>query len=152
MRPLSGVLALSLFTAAACCEAGATEVHGAAAPGGNVVEFDVVAVAAPSSLPGLCAVSAVAGKVWQGSTYHPGQLLMLSVPCGEYGLIPANAHFNGLLPVNVHSLQQSSHGIARLSDTGALLWQDGGGRNYGVWGQVAGYRVLDARMLPAMRS
>lgn len=152
MRILIAALALSVFTAAAVSAAGASEVRSAAAPGSNVVEFDVLAVAAPPSLPGLCAVSAVAGKVWQGRAYHAGQLLLLTVPCAEEGLIPANVRFNGLMPVNVHSLQRSSHGIARLSDAGTLLWQDGGRRNYGLWGQVAGYRVLDARMLPAMPS
>ncbi len=44
------------------------------------------------------------------------------------------------------------NGIARLSDTGVLLWQDENGKGYGVWGQVAGYRVLDARMVPATPS
>jgi hypothetical protein len=146
------IAALALSTAATVSTAGATEVKPVTLPEGNVVEFDVLAVAAPPELPGLCAVSAIAGKVWQGSAYHTGQPLLLTVPCAEYGLVPANVRFDGLVPVNVHSLQQSSHGIARLSDTGMLLWQDGGGRNYGAWGQVAGYRVLDARMLPAMPS
>ena len=107
---------------------------------------------APPALPGLCAVTGVTSRVWQGATYRAGQPLFLNVPCAEYGLIPANAHFDGITPVNVRSLQQSQHGIARLDDNGALLWQGGAGRNYGAWGQVAGYRVLDPRMLPVTPS
>ena len=140
------IAAILLATSAAAAQA--SEV--AAAADGNVVEFDVLAVAAPPSLPGFCAVSAIAGKVWQGTAYRTGQPLLLSVPCAEFGLVPANIRMDGIAPVNVHSLQQSGHGIARLSDQGVLLWQDDGGRNYGLWGQVAGYRVLDARMLPAI--
>jgi hypothetical protein len=148
MRPLFAALALTVFATVAQ----ASEFKTAAQPDGNVVEFDVLAVAAPPALPGVCAVTGVAGKVWQGSAYRSGQPLLLSVPCAEYGLIPANTRLGGVMPVNVRSLQQSGHGIARLSDQGELLWQDSAHQTYGGWGQVAGYRVLDARMLPAMPS
>ena len=114
--------------------------------------FDVLAVAPPPVLPGFCAVTGIASRVWQGDAYRAGQPLLLKVPCAEYGLVPANVRMDGIVPVNVHSLQQSAHGIARLSADGALLWQDFGRKNYGPWGQVAGYRVLDPRMLPVMPS
>ncbi len=143
MRILAAALLLSVSAAAAH----ATE----AKTGTNVVEFDVLAVAAPPMLPGVCAVSGITSKVWEGEAYRFGQPLLLSVPCATYGLLPAKAPSDGIVPVNVRSLQQSRHGIARLTDDGKLLWQDGG-KNYGLWGQVAGYRVLDVRMLPAIRS
>jgi hypothetical protein len=137
----------------ACATAAQASVQVKAVPEGNVVEFDVLAVTAPASLPGYCAVTALTGKVWQGTAFHPGQPLFLSVPCAQYGLIPAHAAIaDGPAPVQVRSLQESRHGIARLSDNGELLWQDAGGRNYGPWGEVAGYRVLDARMLPLTQS
>jgi hypothetical protein len=143
------IAAIALVTAAATV-AQASEIKNTGL--GNVVEFDVIQVAAPPALPGVCAVAGVTTRVWQGSVYHGGQPLLLSVPCAEYGLVNTNVRFDGVQPVNVHSLQQSQHGIARLSDQGELLWQDEGHKNYGAWGQVAGYRVLDARMLPAMPS
>ena len=146
------ILIATLLLAATAGTAGAAEIKPAALPGDNVVEFDVLAVATPPSLPGFCAVTAMAGKVWQGTAFHSGQPLFLRVPCAEYGLMPANAVGDGPLPVQVRSLQQSRHGIARLSDSGRLLWQNADGRDYGVWGQVAGYRVLDASMVPAIAS
>jgi hypothetical protein len=146
------ILIATLLLAAAAGAASAAEGKSAALPAGNVVEFDVLAVATPPSLPGFCAVTAVAGKVWQGTAFHSGQPLFLKVPCAEYGLMPANAAADGPAPVQVRSLQQSRHGIARLSDDGALLWRDASGRDYGPWGQVAGYRVLDARMVPMTQS
>ena len=146
------ILIAPLLLAATIGTAGASVIKPAALPGDNVVEFDVLAVATPPSLPGFCAVTAMAGKVWQGTAFHSGQPLFLRVPCAEYGLMPANAVGDGPLPVQVRSLQRSRHGIARLSDSGVLLWQDAGGRNYGAWGQVAGYRVLDASMLPVTQS
>jgi len=148
MRLLIAALAL----AATATAAQAIDAKSATQPNGNVVEFDVIAIAAPPSLPGFCAVTGVTGKVWQGSAYRSGQPLFLSVPCAQYGLIPANARTDGIMPVNVRSLEQSRHGIARLSDDGELLWQDAVRKTYGGWGQVAGYRVLDARMLAATPS
>jgi hypothetical protein len=145
------ILIVPLLLAAMAGAASAAEGK-AAVPQGNVVEFDVLAVATPLSLPGFCAVTAVVGKVWQGTAFHSGQPLFLSVPCAQYGLMPAKAVGDGPLPVQVRSLQQSRHGIARLSDSGRLLWQNADGRDYGVWGQVAGYRVLDASMVPAIAS
>lgn len=147
MRLVIAALALSVSATAVQ----AVEVNTITIGGGNVVEFDLLAVAAPPALPGMCAVTGVVDKVWEGSAYRTGQPLLLSVPCASYGLIPANARVDGIVPVNVRSLQQSHHGMARLTNDGALLWQDGG-RSYGNWGQVAGYRVLDPRMLPAMPS
>ena len=142
MRHLIAVLAL----AASVTAVQAAEVNTVTLGGGNVVEFDVATVVAPPALPGVCAVSGVTRKVWEGTAYRAGQPLFLTVPCASYGLIPANVRMDGIVPVNISSLRQSHHGIARLSDQGALIWQDGG-KNYGLWGQVAGYRVLDPRML-----
>ena len=147
MRMFLATLALSSFAAAAqAAEPGTVTLGGA-----NVVEFNVLAVATPPLLPGVCAVSGVTTQVWEGRAYRAGQPLLLSVPCASYGLIPAHVRPDGIVPVNVSSLRESRHGIARLSDQGALIWQDGG-KSYGLWGQVAGYRVLDPRMLPAMPS
>lgn len=118
-------------------------------PEANVVEFAVLAVSVPSRLPNSCAVSAVVAQVWSGTAWRAGQPLALNVPCAEYGLIPAAAHQDGFVPVNARSLQQSVRGIARLTDTGELVWHDAGLKQYGPWGAVSGYRVLDARMIPA---
>ena len=114
----------------------------------NVIEFQVLGVSVPAKLPNYCAVTAMVGKVWQGTDYRPGQPLLLDVPCAEYGLIPANARLDGFIPVNARSLQQSQRGIARLDEKGALMWSPEDLRPYGPWGAVAGYRVLDARMIP----
>ena len=148
MRHLIAAAAL----VASATAAQAIDIKSATPSDGNVVEFDVLTMTAPPSLPGFCAVTGVAAKVWQGGTYRSGQPLFLSVPCAQYGLIPANARTDGIMPVNIRSLEQSKHGIARLSDQGELLWQDAGHKAFGGWGQVAGYRVLDARMLPATPS
>ena len=118
---------------------------------GNVVEFKVFAVTVPSRLPNYCAVSAMVSHVWQGTAYRAGQPLALNVPCAEYGLMSAKVTFDGFTPVNARTLQQSSHGIARLDDHGGLLWQHANLQQYGQWGSVSGYRVLDARMLPAQQ-
>ena len=115
----------------------------------NVVEFEVMAVSVPSRLPNYCAVSAMVLKVWAGKAFREGLPLALNVPCAEYGLVPAAAAHDGFTPVNARSLQQSRRGIARLSDTGEILWNAGMMRPYGPWGTVFGYRVLDARMIPA---
>jgi len=115
---------------------------------GNVVEFQVFAVTVPALLPGQCTVTAMVDRVWQGDAYRYGQPLLLSVPCAEYGLISAKAWFDGFTPVNARTLEKSSHGIARITDKGQLIWQTGFTRQYGQWGMVAGYRVLDLRMLP----
>jgi hypothetical protein len=116
---------------------------------GNVIEFRVLSVAVPAKLPSYCAVTAQVGKVWQGSAYRAGQPVVLQVPCAEYGLIPVNVRYDGIMPVNARSLAQSQRGIARLDDKGELVWSHDASREYGPWGAVAGYRVLDVRMLPA---
>jgi len=144
------LIAALLLTATATAVQ-AAEVSTITLGGGNVVEFDVATVVTPPALPGICAVNGVATRVWQGSAYRVGQPLLLAVPCASYGLIPANVRLDGIVPVNIGSLRTSHHGIARLSDQGALIWQDEG-RSYGLWGQVAGYRVLDPRMLPVTPS
>jgi hypothetical protein len=119
-----------------------------ALPEGNVVEFDVLAVSVPARMPNYCAVSAMVVKVWSGNAWRAGMPLALNVPCAEYGLIPAANSNDGFTPVNARSLQQSRRGIARLSDNGELIWHTGVMRQYGPWGMVTGYRVLDARMIP----
>jgi hypothetical protein len=146
MRQTILVLAIAAVIAPA---AQAAEFKIAAIPEGNVVEFHVATVAVPSKLPNYCIVGAVISKVWQGEAYRAGQALMLDVPCAHNTLIPANAWNDGFTPVNVRTLQQSTHGIARLDDKGQLMWHSNGLQQYGMWGAVAGYRVLDVRMLPA---
>jgi hypothetical protein len=116
---------------------------------GNVVEFDVLAVTVPSRLPNYCAVNAMVTRVWSGKAWREGMPLALNVPCAEYGLVPAAPGSDGFMPVNARSLQQSRQGIARLADNGEIMWHAGMMRPYGPWGTVFGYRVLDARMIPA---
>ena len=117
-------------------------------PDGNVVEFELLAVTVPTKLPNYCAVRAIVGRVWEGSAYRPGQPIALNVPCAEYGLMSAKATLDNFAPVNAKTLQQSRRGIARLDDNGELIWHHANLRQYGQWGAVAGYRVLDARMIP----
>jgi hypothetical protein len=119
---------------------------------GNVIEFEVLAVTVPARLPNYCAVSAIVGRVWQGTAYRPGQPVALNVPCAEYGLMSAKASLDNFTPVNARTLQQSRRGLARLDDNGELVWHHAGLRQYGQWGSVSGYRVLDARMIPVQRS
>jgi hypothetical protein len=142
------VLAAFFATAFAACAQAAPVDLMSPQNEGNVVEFQVFAVTLPALLPGQCTVTAMVDRVWQGGAYHYGQPLLLSVPCAEYGLISANAWSDGFTPVNARTLEKSSHGIARISDKGELIWHHAGLRQYGQWGAVAGYRVLDLRMLP----
>ncbi len=138
----------ALFTVALAPAAMAADGFSATAPDGNVVEFHVLTVSVPSKLPNHCTVTAMIAKVWQGTAYRAGQPVLLNVPCAEYGLVSANARDDGFTPVNARTLQQSQRGIARLDDRGELIWSHEGLRQYGLWGAVAGYRVLDTRMLP----
>lgn len=140
----------ALSAAALVLPAQAAETLAApSAQDGNVIEFRVLSVLVPDKLPSHCVVTAQVGKVWQGAAYRTGQPLALQVPCAEYGLIPVNVRTDGIMPVNARSLAQSQRGIARLDDHGELVWSHEGARAYGPWGAVAGYRVLDVRMLPA---
>jgi hypothetical protein len=118
---------------------------------GNVVEFELLAVTVPTKLPNYCAVSAVVQRVWEGTAYRAGQPIALNVPCAEYGLMSAKVTLDNFTPVNARTLQQSQKGIARLDDNGELIWHHANLRQYGQWGAVAGYRVLDARMIPAQQ-
>jgi hypothetical protein len=119
-----------------------------AIPDNNVVEFELLAVTVPTKLPNYCTVSAVVVHVWEGGAYRAGQPIALNVPCAEYGLMSAKATLGNFTPVNSRTLQQSRRGIARLDDNGELLWNYANFRQYGQWGTVAGYRVLDVRMIP----
>jgi hypothetical protein len=118
---------------------------------GNVIEFALLAVTVPAKLPNYCAVSAMVERVWQGSAYRPGQPIALNVPCAEYGLMSAKATLDNFTPVNARTLQQSRRGIARIDGNGELIWHHANLRQYGQWGAVAGYRVLDARMIPVQQ-
>lgn len=117
----------------------------------NVIEFELLAVTVPAKLPNYCTVSAVVLRVWEGRAYRLGQPIALDVPCAEYGLMSAKTWFDGFTPVNARTLQQSNRGIARLDDKGELIWQHANLRQYGPWGAVWGYRVLDARMIPVQQ-
>jgi hypothetical protein len=119
---------------------------------GNVIEFEVLAVTVPSRLPNYCAVGAVVRHVWEGTAYRAGQPIAINVPCAEYGLMSAKASLDNFTPVNARTLQQSRQGIARLGENGELIWDHFNLRQYGQWGAVSGYRVLDARMLPVQRN
>lgn len=127
------------------------ELRSAASPDSNVIEFELLAVTVPAKLPNYCTVNAVVERVWQGTAYRPGQPIALNVPCAEYGLMSAKATLDNFTPVNARTLQQSRRGIARLDDNGELLWRHANLRQYGHWGAVAGYRVLDARMIPVQQ-
>jgi hypothetical protein len=120
-------------------------------PDGNVIEFELLAVTVPAKLPNYCTVSAMVQRVWEGTAYRPGQPIALNVPCAEYGLMSAKATLDNFTPVNARTLQQSRRGIARLDDNGELIWHHANLRQYGQWGAVAGYRVLDARMIPVQQ-
>ena len=135
---------LALMSAATLAPA----AQAAPVPDVNVVEFNLLAVTVPSKLPNYCTVSAVIRRVWEGTAYRPGQPIALNVPCAEYGLMSAKVWFDGFTPVNARTLQQSSHGMARIDDKGELIWQHANLRQYGPWGSVSGYRVLDVRMIP----
>lgn len=143
--------ALAPAAQAAPAVEGRTDGLSVAPSDGNVVEFELLAVTVPTKLPNYCTVSAVIERVWQGKAYRVGQPIALNVPCAEYGLMSAKARLDNFTPVNARTLQQSRRGIARLDDNGELIWQHAEFRQYGLWGAVAGYRVLDVRMIPVQQ-
>lgn len=122
------------------------------AAGDNVLLLAVSKVDLPPSLPGLCRLSASVSQVWEGQKFHAGQAMVLDVPCsiGNSFMTPVNlvrgegAH---LFPVDV--LRKSKQGLARIDDSGKLIWQSSN-RSYGPWGMADGYRVLDGALLPAL--
>ena len=76
----------------------------------------------------------------------------MKVPCdsGAPRLVPAVAVISG--PDNVHVtaapiLKQSRQGLARLDDSGALIWQVGPTIDH--YGPAWGYRVVDGLEMPA---
>jgi hypothetical protein len=121
----------------------------------NVVTIAVRKVSLPSYMPGLCGVSGVIEKVWDGKAFHSGESIALKVPCsgGASHLTPAQAvtedHHFTLVAADV--LLKSKQGAARLTDSGALVWK-ATSRSYGTIGAVWGYRVIDGAVIPAMPS
>jgi hypothetical protein len=123
------------------------------AAGDNVVIITVGNVELPARLPGLCNLSGTVSQVLRGKSFRAGQGISLKVPCsgGESHLIPAVAVLGA--PDNVRFiaadvLEKSKHGLARIDDAGALIWQYSKGA-YGPWGVAGGYRVLDVGAVPA---
>ncbi|HWY61045.1 MAG TPA: hypothetical protein VNW15_04010 [Rhizomicrobium sp.] len=123
------------------------------ATGDNVVIITVGHVALPAKLPGLCDLSGAVSQVLEGKRFRAGQVISLKVPCsgGESHLIPAVAVLGA--PDNVRFiaadvLEKSQHGLARIDDAGALIWQYSKSA-YGRWGVAGGYRVLDVGAVPA---
>ncbi len=124
----------------------------ASAAGDNVVLIAVNKVDLPYSLPGLCRLNVTVNQVWEGKAFHPGQGLVLSVPCsaGNSFMTPANlARGQGIHLFAVDVLRKSRQGLARIDDAGTLIWQPSS-RSYGPWGVADGYRVLDGALVPAV--
>jgi hypothetical protein len=123
----------------------------AMAAGDNVVTIAVNKVVVPKSLPGACEVSGSVQQVFRGKAFHPGQAIAIKVPCdsGAPRLVPAVAVISGPDNVMVTAapiLKQSRQGLARLDDSGALIWQVG--PTIGHYGPAWGYRVVDGLTLP----
>ena len=143
MKASIPVLALSAVLATA---------SGAGAAGDNTVLLSVTKVTVPGQLPGACDVRGTVQQVFHGRAFHLGQIVTIKVPCdsGAPRLLPAVAVIAG--PENVHVtaapiLQQSHQGLARLDDSGALIWR--AGPNAGRYGPAWGYRVVDGMEMPA---
>ena len=110
----------------------------------NVVVIDVAKVSLPTSLPGKCRVRGVVGQVRNGSAFHVGQSLSLSVPCGYQLHREDGPGIAVNLPILVDAevLRRSKSGYAHLTDAGELKWQPSQ-QSYGTMGHAFGYRVLD---------
>ena len=128
-------------------------ITAANAAGDNVVLISVEKVTVPEKLPGACAVSGTVAQVLQGDTFHAGKAISIQVACdsGAPRLVPAVAVISG--PDNVQYiaapiLKQSKRGLARLDDSGALIWQPSG-RSFGRYGPAFGYRLVDGLEMPA---
>jgi hypothetical protein len=125
----------------------------ASAAGDNVVLIAVSKVAVPRKLPGQCDLTSTVTQVWQGTAFHVSQTISLKVPCrGDApNFIPAVATLNSGPNIYFQSakiLKESHLGLARLDDSGALIW-GGTARVFGPWGTAYGYRVMDGAALPA---
>ena len=144
MMARSGVLALAFLVAGGIA---------ANAAGDNVVIITIGKVGLPARLPGMCNLGGTVRQVLEGKRFHASQAITLKVPCsgGESHLIPAvavlgtqdNARF-----IAADVLEKSQYGLARIDDTGALIWEYSKSA-YGRWGVVGGYRVLDVGAVPA---
>lgn len=124
----------------------------ASAAGDNVVLIAVNKVDLPHSLPGLCRLNASVSQVWEGKAFHPGQTLVLNIPCsaGNSFMTPANLiQGQGTHLFAVDVLRKSKQGLARIDDADDLIWKPSN-RSYGPWGMADGYRVLDGALVPAV--
>jgi hypothetical protein len=114
----------------------------------NVLFVQPSAIHFDGKEPGSCRVKASVREVWLGSTFHPGQVLTLSVPCGHpqpfLERLPANAdHVPGLIDVDV--LYGLSAAAVHVDNAGVLIWKPiQTERKLGV----GGYMVLDGVGLP----
>lgn len=121
--------------------------------GDNVVVIDVAKVSLPKSLPGKCRVKGVVTQVRNGSAFHYGQSISVSVPCAaqvhrEDG--PAISDNSPFLQ-DAEVLRRSKSGYAHLNNAGELNWQPSQ-QSYGTMGHAFGYRVLDGVSLPIDRA
>lgn len=124
----------------------------ASAAGDNVLLIAVSKVDLPPSLPGLCRLNADVSQVWEGQKFHAGQAMVLDVPCGigNSFMTPVNlVQGEGAHLFSIDVLRKSKQGLARVDDSGKLIWQSSN-RSYGPWGVADGYRVLDGALLPAL--
>jgi hypothetical protein len=128
-------------------------IAAANAAGDNVVLVTVGTVQVPAKLPGVCALSGIVRQVLDGKAFHAGQVISLSIPCrgDEASLIPAVATNAPAGPrfISADILAKSKRGLARLDDSGALIW-DYSKRSYGHLGVAGGYRVMDGATMPVM--
>jgi hypothetical protein len=124
------------------------------ASGDNVVLLNVDKATIPSKLPGECDVGGTVNRVFHGSAFHAGQAISLKVPCssGEPALSPAVAVITGgdnvyFVPAPI--LRNSHLGLARVDDSGKLIWSTTS-KFFAPWGSPYGYRVVDGAALPAL--
>lgn len=112
--------------------------------GDNVVVIDVARVSLPKSLPGQCRVSGVVEQVRNGSAFHHGQFLSVTVPCASQVHREDGPAISDNSPIfqDAEVLKRSKTGYAHLNDAGELNWQPSQ-QSYGTMGQAFGYRVLD---------
>ena len=106
--------------------------------------IDVAKVSLPTSLPGKCRVQGVIAQVRNGSAFHFGQSISVTVPCGYQLHREDGPAITANLPILVDAevLRRSKSGYAHLTDAGELKWQPSQ-QSYGTMGHAFGYRVLD---------
>ena len=109
------------------------------APKTNVALLTIQGVEAPDSLPGSCKVSALVEEVLEGSSLEKGMIISIPVPCGA----PPRFRRTGapLTRFQPEALTSAKQGLARMDETGALVWQ-GRAKLYPRWGSIVGFRIV----------